>query len=106
MNDLYQALVQQFNQDHLKHQLKMPPQSFFVARGRPRTQTKSSKEKFVGFFSDICRKEVDHVWIVPRYCDDDGKSDEQIIKVRKRVQYLCSVAILVGSLRLLCLRKC
>ena len=32
---------------------------------------------------DICRKEVDHVWTVPRYCDDTGKSDEQIVKVRK-----------------------
>jgi hypothetical protein len=36
------------------------------------------------FILDICRKEVDHVWTVPRYCDDTGKSDEQIVKVRKR----------------------
>jgi hypothetical protein len=33
---------------------------------------------------DICRKEADNVWTVPRYCDDTGKSDEQIVKVRKR----------------------
>ncbi|UJR23138.1 hypothetical protein I4U23_026157 [Adineta vaga] len=61
MNDFYQNLVNKFNQDYEKYQLKMPPQSFFVAR-------------------DICRKEVDNVWTVPRYCDDTGKSDEQIVK--------------------------
>ncbi|CAF0935224.1 unnamed protein product [Adineta steineri] len=61
LNDLYQVLVNKFNQDYEKYQLKMPPQSFFVAR-------------------DICRKEVENVWTVPRYCDDTGKSDEQIIK--------------------------
>ncbi|CAF0899225.1 unnamed protein product [Adineta steineri] len=61
LNDLYQVLVNKFNQDYEKYQLKMPPQSFFVAR-------------------DICRKEVENVWTVPRYCDDTGKSDEQIVK--------------------------
>ncbi|CAF4518383.1 unnamed protein product, partial [Rotaria socialis] len=61
LNDLYQILVHKFNQDNEKHQLKMPPQSFFVAR-------------------EINRKEVDHVWTVPRYCDDTGKSNEQIVK--------------------------
>ncbi|CAF1281584.1 unnamed protein product [Adineta ricciae] len=60
-DELYQNLVNQFNQDYEKYRFKMPPQSFFVAR-------------------DICRKEVDHVWTVPRYCDDTGKSDEQIVK--------------------------
>jgi hypothetical protein len=34
-------------------------------------------------YLDICRKEVDNIWTVSRYCDDAGKSDEQIIKVRK-----------------------
>ncbi len=41
------------------------------------------KDDLWRFILDICRKEVDHVWTVPRYCDDTGKSDEQIIKVRK-----------------------
>jgi len=35
-------------------------------------------------FSDICRKEVDNIWTVSRYCDDTGKSDEQIVKVKKQ----------------------
>ena len=32
-DELYQNLVNKFNQDHEKYRLKMPPQSFFVARG-------------------------------------------------------------------------
>ncbi len=36
LNELYQLLVSKFNQDYEKYQLKMPPQSFFVARGRER----------------------------------------------------------------------
>jgi hypothetical protein len=37
---------------------------------------------YVDKYLDICRKEVDNIWTVSRYCDDTGKSDEQIIKVR------------------------
>ncbi|CAF1027135.1 unnamed protein product [Rotaria sordida] len=61
LNELYQLLINKFNQDYQKHQLKMPPQSFFVAR-------------------DTSRKDIDNIWTVSRYCDDTGKSDEQIIK--------------------------
>lgn len=61
LNDLHQALTNKFNQDHDRHQLKMPPQSFFVAR-------------------DVCRKEADHLWTIERYQDDSGKSDEKIVK--------------------------
>ena len=33
LNDLYQSLANKFNQDYEKHQFKMPPPSFFIARG-------------------------------------------------------------------------
>ena len=40
LNDLYQQLTSKLNQDYERHQLKMPPPSFFVARGKksPSTQ--------------------------------------------------------------------
>jgi hypothetical protein len=59
----------------------MPPQSFFVARGREKYSFHSITRLSIVNFVDICRKEVDHIWIVPRYCDDTGKSNEQIVKV-------------------------
>ncbi|CAF1022809.1 unnamed protein product [Adineta steineri] len=79
LNDLYQVLVNKFNQDYEKYQLKMPPQSFFVARGTEKTFLWM---KLISYMLnlDICRKEVENVWTVPRYCDDTGKSDEQIVK--------------------------
>jgi hypothetical protein len=61
----------------------MPPQSFFVARGRKRL-TKKKTKILNRKFSDICRKEVDNIWTVSRYCDDTGKSDEQIVKVKNK----------------------
>ena len=80
LNDLYQLLLNKFNQDHERHQLKMPPQSFFVARGTEKQISVTSWYDGWGCL-DVCRKEIDHLWTVARYCDDNGKSDEQIAKV-------------------------
>lgn len=43
INDLYQNLINKFNQDYQKYQLKMPPQSFFVARGKRKKEISSRK---------------------------------------------------------------
>jgi hypothetical protein len=79
----------------------MPPQSFFVARGREKKTKKIIN--LDPLFLDICRKEVDNIWTVSRYCDDTGKSDEQIVKVAHEIHLIkIFISLFLGSLRLLC----
>ncbi|CAF0805239.1 unnamed protein product [Didymodactylos carnosus] len=59
LNSLYQELCRLFNESR-EIKLRLPPQSFYVAR-------------------DVSRKD-DSIWTVSRYCDDTGKSDEQVVK--------------------------